>query len=315
METVALGATGIAVSRVAFGSDPIGGHGWGPVDDEAALGAIRQSIESGVTLFDSADCYGKGHSEELIGRAVRGIRHKVVLASKYGVRFANGKTYHDNRPEWLREALEASLRRLGTDYIDLYQLHWWDGKTPLDEIAAEMERAFKAGKIRAWGVTNVAIDPPFGGGLPPVSFSHEYSLARRDREAEILRTVANTGAAFLSWGSLGQGILTGKYDLSHAFAADDRRSRPVYVNFSEEGRGRNLRTVEALRAMQARYPGRSIAQMALRWILDRVPGSAVLVGSKHAAQAADNAGAMGWRLNDTDMSILNSVSAGEEMTA
>lgn len=315
METVLLGGSGIAASRVGFGSDPIGGHGWGPVDDEAALGAIRESIDNGVNLFDTADCYGKGHSEELIGQAVGGMRDKVVLASKYGVRFgADGKTYHDNRAEWLREALDGSLKRLGTDYIDLYQVHWWDKKTPLEVVAEEMARAQKAGKIRAWGVTNVAIDPP-PGGLPPVSFSYEYSLARRDHEPEILRTVANTGAAFLSWGSLGQGILTGKYDLSHTFAADDRRSRAVYVNFGEDGRARNLRVVEALREMQPRYPGRSVAQLALRWIMDRVPGSIVLVGSKRAQQAADNAAAMGWRINDADMAVLNSVSAGNEVAA
>jgi aryl-alcohol dehydrogenase-like predicted oxidoreductase len=311
METVALGATGIAVSRVAFGSDPIGGHGWGAVDDEAALDAIRRSIECGVTFFDTADCYGKGHSEELIGRAVRGIRDRIVVASKYGVRFADGGTYHDNSAEWLRQALDASLRRLRTDYIDLYQLHWWDGKTPLEEIAREMERAYKAGKIRAWGVTNMAIDPSFAGGLPPASFSYEYSLARREREPEILRTVERTGAAFLSWGSLGQGILTGKYGHGHAFAADDRRSRPAYVNFSDDGWARNLRTVEALRALQHRYPGRSIAQLALRWILDRVPGSIVLVGSKRAAQAADNASAMGWRLDVADLADLSAISSGE----
>ncbi len=309
METIRIGRSDLVASRVGFGGDPIGGHGWGEIDTNEALEAIASALDHGISLFDTADCYGLGQSETLIGRGLKGRRHAVTIATKFGVRVENGRTFYDNSPEWIAKALHASLRRLGTDCIDLYQLHYWDGQTPFSEIVPVLEEARKSGKIREWGVTNTPIASPGKRLNGAASFSYEYSLSRRHHEAEIMQTCSETGAAFLAWGSLGQGVLTGKYNLKHEFGADDRRSRPVYVNFSEEGRERNLRIVACLRTIQEKRPERSLAQIALRWILDRVPNSIVLVGVKRRAQAIDNAGAADWRLTAAELAQLDAVSS------
>lgn len=316
MDYLNLGGSPLTVSRLGFGCDPIGGHAWGEVDASEAVCAIHAAVDSGVTLFDTADCYGLGESERLLGKALRGRRDAVVIASKFGVRIGNdGRTSYDNSPAWLETALNASLQRLGTDRIELYQIHYWDGATPIGATFDQLERKRADGKIGYYAITNIDLAEHGIGAPPPglVSFSFEYSLANRRHEETISRMTARQGLTFLSWGSLGQGVLTGKYDRGHRPGDGDRRSRPRYGNFHGAKFDRNLDIVEVLRECGRRCGGRSPSQVAMRWILDRFDNAVVLAGIKSRAQLAENVGATGWRLDQRDFAALDRLSRADAL--
>jgi aryl-alcohol dehydrogenase-like predicted oxidoreductase len=266
-------------------------------------------LDLGVNLFDTADCYGLGQSEQRLGKALKG-KPQALVASKFGVRIgADGRTFYDNSPEWLDEALDASLLRLGRDHIDLYQVHYWDLRRPLRETFEQLEDKRRAGKIRWYGVSNCTPDMIGSGETPQalVSCSFEASLAERRWEAAFDAFDA-AGVTGLSWGSLGQGLLTGKYNNSKRPAEGDRRNRPTYPKFHGEALSRNLGVVEAIKALQSSYPGRSIGQIAVRWLLDRRPACAAIVGMKNPQQVGDNIGALGWRLAPDDVAHLDRLS-------
>lgn len=307
---VSLGAAKIAVSRVGFGGCPMGQHGWGATDEHDLIEAVRAAVDRGILLFDTADVYGQGTSERILGKALDSDRTRVIVATKFGVRLNNGTTKYDNSRNWMEQAVDASLTRLGTDYIDLYQLHYHDQVTPLDDVLETLERFRDRGKIRYYGLTNVGVPPVTSPYL--VSFSHEYSLANRAHEPVILDTIGVSGRTFFSWGSLGQGVLTGKYSRGSRFSAEDRRSRAVYVNFHGDRFEANLRIVEAAEQCLHRYPGRTISQLAIRWILDHVPNSVALVGMKNRRQVEDNCGALGWSLRGDDLAQLSATSMSPE---
>lgn len=308
-ETTALGRSGLEVCRIVFGTDALGGHGWGVFDEGASLAAISRAVDLGVTLFDTADCYGLGQSELRLGVALRD-KPRALIASKFGVRIdAAGRTFHDNSADWLDEALDASLRRLGRDHIDLYQIHYWDRRRPLRETLEQLEDKRRSGKIRWYGISNCTVDMIGEGDLPPalVSCTFEASLAERRWEAEF-DAFAAAGVTGLSWGSLGQGLLTGKYDTVNRPAEGDRRNRATYPKFHGEALMRNLRVVEALREVALNYPGKTIGQIAVRWLLDRSPNSAAIVGMKNSGQVEDNLGALGWSLTAADAATLDQLS-------
>lgn len=311
MEFTALKRPDLRVSRLGFGCCPMGGHGWGATDDAEMIAAVHEALDRDIRLFDTADIYGLGRSEQVLGRALGERRGRAVVASKFGVRrTAAGKTWYDTSPRWIVAALEASLERLNTDYLDLYQMHYWDGVTPLADVFDTLENLRAAGKIRYYGVSN--LDPrEAGAGVAPeglVSFSYEFSLAQRRFEPLIRELALDQGLGFLSWGSLGQGILAGRYDESSAFGEDDRRGSDRYVNFHGEKLKQNLRVVEALRKVQRAHPERTLAQLAIRWILDHLGLGVVLVGIKRPEQLRDNAGAFGWRLSAEEVALLDEVS-------
>lgn len=306
-DAVTLGSSGTLIPRLGFGGCPMGQHGWGATDEQQLVEAVRVAFDHGVRFFDTADVYGQGTSERILGKALGRDRDRAIVATKFGVRLKDGKTFYDNSPKWMEEALHGSLTRLGTDCVDLYQLHYADDVTPLDEVLATLERFKEAGKIRYYGLTNVTVPPDSSPNL--VSFSYEYSLSNRRHETTVLDTVATTSATFLSWGSLGQGVLTGKYSRDTQFDANDRRSRSTYVNFHGDRLAANLRIVEAVKDCLAGYPGRTISQLAIRWILDYVPRSVALVGMKNREQAENNCGALGWSLTAEDLGYLTRISA------
>ena len=309
MEYVRLGDR--QVSRFGFGGCPLGGHGWGDTDERNLIQAIDAAFDAGVTFYDTADVYGLGHSEALLGEVLKDRRDEVVFATKFGVRRDGNHTVYDNSPEWIREAAEGSLRRLKTDRIDLYQLHYWDERTPLEVVVETLQTLRAEGKIRAFGVTN--LDPRRLGGAVEglVSFSMEYNLLRQERMDEIRAMEAN-GLTFLSWGSLAQGALSGKYGSGTSFGAEDRRSREAYFAFHGEGLIRREAAVACLHEIAARYPGRSLAQLAVRWILDAHPASVTLVGMKSPKQVEDIGGAFGWHLHPDDFALLSKAGAASD---
>lgn len=309
MEYITLKNTDIRVSRLCMGGCPMGGYGWGRVSEEELISAVRRALDTGVTFFDTADTYGLGKSEETLARGLGGDRQRAVIATKFGVRVENGHTFYDNSPEYMKTALEASLKRLKTDCIDLYQIHYRDGKTPLEEVVSTLEEFKRAGKVRAFGLSNVSDFTrelePFAGVF--ASCQEEYSLACRKNEA-LLKTLADTlPVTPMTWGSLGQGVLTGKYDKTATFGSDDRRSREVYVNFHGAKLEKNLKTVEAMRPIAEKH-GVSVSAVAIRYILDNIRDSVVIAGVKRSAQLDANMEAFGWRLSEAELALLNGVS-------
>lgn len=309
MECITLKNTDLQVSRFCMGGCPMGGYGWGNVQEEELLAAIHAALENGVNFFDTADTYGLGQSERTLAKGLGSHRKDVVIETKFGVRVGGGKTVYDNSPEYIQEALEDSLRRLQTDYIDVYTIHYRDGKTPIGEVVDKLDALKKAGKIRHYGLSNIHADGleelrPYAGRF--VCCQDEFSLACRKYEAELRRVQTELAVTPMTWGSLGQGILTGKYDKNAAFGADDRRSRDIYVNFHGEKLEQNLKIVETLKEIAAAHE-KPVAACAIRWILDTLPESVVLAGVKRPSQLETNLAAMGWHLSPSELAALDKV--------
>lgn len=310
MEYLTLKNSDLYVSRLCMGGCPMGGYGWGNVQEQELLDAVSAALDAGINFFDTADTYGLGQSERTLGKALGSRRDQAVIATKFGVRVENGHTFYDNSPQWITAACEGSLQRLGSDHIDLYQVHYRDRKTPISAVLEALERLREQGKIRYFGLSNIHRE-----NLPEltawagkfVSFQDEYSLVCRKNEEDMIALAQDLSMTPLTWGSLGQGILTGKYGASAAFGKDDRRSREIYVNFHGEKLVKNLQIVEAMRPIAAAH-GKSVSAVAIRFILDHLPGSVVLCGAKRPAQILGNAEGLGWNLTDAELSCLDSIS-------
>lgn len=311
MEYVTLKNSDLKVSRICMGGCPMGGYGWGNVQENELVDAVHAALDRGITFFDTADTYGLGQSEITLGKALSIHRKNVVVASKFGVRVGNGKTVYDNSPEWIREALHGSLERLGTDYIDLYQIHYRDDHTPISAVVETLEDLQKQGYIRCFGLSNIHQKDlrelqPYVGKF--VSFQDEYSLACRKNESDMLILADQLQLTLLTWGSLGQGILTGKYDKNTVFDSNDRRSRDIYVNFHGQKLLKNLEIVEVLKKIAERHE-KSVASVAIRFILDYLPDSVVLCGAKRPSQIIGNAEAADWSLSRDEIEMLEKISA------
>jgi myo-inositol catabolism protein IolS len=308
--TTHLGSSSLEVQRLAFGCEQLGGHDWGDVDIAAIERAIDVAVSHGAMLFDTADCYGLGESERRLGRALRAHRDRALIATKFGVRFSDsGAIFYDSRAEWIDHALHASLQRLGTEVIDLYQMHYWDGSTPLAAVFDHLEVLRDQGKIRWYGLTN-HLPQHFDASAYPglVSVSLEYSLVHREHE-HAARALAHRGLSFLSYGCLGQGVLSGKYGDEHRFPANDRRSRSSYVNFHGDRYQRNLLIVKAMQHW-ARQLDASTPQIALAWIFQRIPGSIALVGIKQPRHMSEALCALTLELPPAAVAELDVVSSG-----
>lgn len=311
MEYITLKHTNLRVSRFCMGGCPMGGYGWGNVQEEELIAAVHAALDAGVTFFDTADTYGLGQSEKTLAKGLGSHRQEVVIESKFGVRVGGGQTVYDNSPAYIRQALEASLQRLGTDYIDVYLIHYRDGKTPIGDVVATLEALKAEGKIRYYGLSNIHGDGlqellPYRGSF--ACCQDEFSLACRRNEADLRTVQRELDVTPMTWGSLGQGILTGKYTRENVrFGADDRRSREIYVNFHGEKLEQNLRIVDVLRTIAAAH-GKSVPACAIRYILDAIPDSVVLAGVKRPAQLTSNLEAMDWHLSAAEQRELDEVS-------
>lgn len=293
-----------------MGGCPMGQYGWGAVQEEELLSAVSEAVENGINFFDTADTYGLGTSEKTLAKALGSRKNDVVIADKFGVRVENGYTFYDNSPEWIEKALAGSLQRLGRDYIDLYQIHYRDNETPIESVVEALERLKEKGHIRYYGLSNIHEDDlgelkKYKGCF--VSFQDEYSLACRKNEADIFKAQEQLNITPMTWGSLGQGILTGKYSKGSVFGNDDRRSRDIYVNFHGEKLEKNLQIVENMKPIAANH-GKTPAAAAIRFILDYIPDSVVLCGAKNPGQIRANAEAADWKLEPEELELLDKIS-------
>ena len=310
MEYITLKNSDLHVSRLCMGGCPMGRYGWGDVQEQELIDAVHVAIENGITIFDTADTYGLGQSEITLGKALGAKRKDVVIADKFGVRVGDGKTVYDNSPNYIRTALENSLKRLGTDYIDLYQVHYRDVFTPLFVVIETLEKLKEEGKIRYYGLSNIHESDyeeirPFSGKI--VSVQDEYSLACRKNENDLKTLSKDFQITPFTWGSLGQGVLTGKYDKNTTFGLDDRRSREIYVNFHGDKLLKNLEIVEILKPIAEKH-NKPISAVAIRFILDWLKDSVVLVGAKRPSQILGNIESMDWKLSDEELKNLDEVS-------
>lgn len=312
MEYVVLKNSDLRVSRFCMGGCPMGGYGWGNVQEQELIDAVHTALDNGVNFFDTAETYGLGQSEITLGKALGYRRKDVIISDKFGVHAKAGQpTYYDNSRDYIIEACEGSLKRLNTDYIDVYTVHYRDGKTPFADVVDTLEYLKKQGKIRYFALSNIGKEDErelreLKGKF--VSFQDEYSLACRKNEKTMIELSENYSLTPLTWGSLGQGILTGKYNLENAnFGADDRRSRDIYVNFHGDKFKKNLEIVEVMRDIAASH-NTSISSVAIRFILDNLKESVVLAGVKRPEQLLGNIEAFGWNLTEKELKILDEVS-------
>ena len=312
MQKITIKKTDLTVSSLCMGGCPLGGYGWGDVQRNDLINAVKTAVDNGINFFDTADTYGLGESERTLAEALGASSKDVVITTKFGVRVENGKTTYDNSREYIFKAVEGSLKRLGRDYIDLYQVHYRDGITPLSDVAESLELLKQQGKIRYYGLSNIhgqdaAELKSFGESNPFVSFQDEYSLACRKNEKEMFCFRDEYEMTPFTWGSLGQGILSGKYDKNCKFEANDRRSRDIYVNFHGEKLLKNLEIVEVMKEIAAEQ-GRSVSSIAIRWILDYLKDSVVIVGAKSPNQILQNIEALDWMLTPEQIDKLEKIS-------
>jgi len=279
---------------------------YGPTDEAEAIATIHRSIELGITLLDTADMYGPFTNEELVGRAIRGRRAEVVLATKCGiVRDPERRTIRalNGRPDYIRQACDASLRRLGVDHVDLYQLHRVDPNVPIEESVGAMAELVRAGKTRAIGLSEAGPNTLRRAAKvhPIASLQTEYSLLTRDAETEVLPTCRELGVGFLAYSPLGRGLLTGRYRKRADFSPDDYRH--YSPRFAEGAFERNVALVERA-AELARRKGCTVAQLALAWLLAQGPEVVPIPGTKSRTRLEENAGALGVTLSRAELAEL-----------
>lgn len=279
--------------------------GW-RIDADGTAAVVSAAIEAGINFFDTADIYGGGQSEEYLGRALKGRRDKVLIATKFGMKMADGK--QGAQPAYIRQAAEDSLRRLGTDHIDLYQIHKPDTSTPIADTLGALNELVKAGKVREIGCSNFsAAQLREASGVQGVahfvSVQNNYSLFHREPEAEVLPECQHLGMAFLPYFPLANGLLTGKYRPGQPFPKSSRAEDGFGPKvFTEE----NLALAEQLRGF-AESRGHTLLELAMAWLASKSAIASVIAGAKTPEQVKANAAAVAWRLTDADLAAVNSI--------
>jgi aryl-alcohol dehydrogenase-like predicted oxidoreductase len=298
-----LGKTGIKVSAVAIGTWAMGGDWWGSIDDGECIAAIQAGLDAGINIIDTAPAYGWGYAERLVGKAIKGRpRDRIVLATKCGL--------HENAPRDMSRAgiikeVDVSLQNLGTDYIDIYQIHWPDGKTSVEEAMGAMLELKQKGKVKAVGVSNfdVALMKECLAAGRLDSLQPPYSLLQREIEGEILPFCRENHIGLLSYGSLGAGMLTGKYSTPPKVEGAERRAT-FYPFFKEPLFGKALKLVGALKEI-AGGRGKPVSHVAINWVSQQPGMTCALVGCKNPAQAKENAAAGDWDLSGDELAGID----------
>lgn len=307
MEMRQLGRVGPEVSAIGLGCMPMSGV-YGTTSDEDGIAAIHRALELGITLLDTADVYGAGHNEELVGRAIRDRREQVVLATKFGnLRNAQGQFAGiSGRPEYVRDACEASLRRLGVDHIDLYQQHRVDPDTPIEETVGAMAELVAEGKVRYLGLSEaLAPDLHRAAAVHPISsLQSEYSLLERTVENEILDTCEELGIGFLPFSPLVRGLLGGSLPADRALDDGDTRAGDRFPRVGPTHRAANARLARVVSEIADAHRS-TPSRVALAWLLSRRPWIVPIPGTKRVAYVQDNAGAPQLTLTGDDLERLD----------
>jgi aryl-alcohol dehydrogenase-like predicted oxidoreductase len=295
--------TPLNVSRVALGTWAMGGWMWGGTDQRESVATIQAALVQGINLIDTAPVYGFGVSEEIVGSAVRGMRSQVVIATKVGVEWHGGRVYRNAGRARIMQEVDDSLRRLQTDYIDIYQVHWPDPLVPIEETAEAMLTLYEQGKIRAIGVSNFSIAQMerFRQVSPLHVMQPPYNLFERAIEADILPYCRDNAIFTLGYGALCRGLLSGRMSADTIFGGDDLRR--IDPKFQAPRFAQYLNAVRRLDELaQSRFK-RRVIHLAVRWMLDKGIGVA-LWGGRHPDQVKAALGVAGWSLNQADRDLI-----------
>ncbi len=302
-----LGNSSLQVTELILGTWAIGGTMWSAYDEKSAIEAIETAIDCGINTIDTAPAYGGGHAEELIGSIVKGKRDSIIIATKCGLNI-EGRYEKNLSPEFIRHDLEMSLKRLQTDYVDLYQIHWPVSDVPIEESMAELIKLKEDGKIRHIGVCNFSgkelKDAISCGDV--VSYQPNYSLLERDIESDQMKVCVEHGLGMISYGSLGAGMLTGKYRELPVFPRSDARYF-FYRFFKKEYWPKVKEVVNTLRSI-ADKRGTRPGHVAIAWILSRPAVSGAIFGARSADQVRDNLGGASLVLSGDEIAVLEKVS-------
>lgn len=303
--------SGIEVSRVGLGTWAIGGTEWGAVAEVDAIATCLSAIERGINLIDTAPIYGRGRAEEIICKAMRayGRRDAFYVATKAGLEWNERGVFANSTSARLRREIEDSLRRLGTDFIDLYQVHWPDTRVPVAEVAGVLADFQREGKVRALGVSNfsVAQMEEFRNVTPLASDQPPYNIFEREIDQEILPWCDANRIAVLTYSSLCRSLLGGRVHRGMIF--DNREIRAIDPKFQEPRFSQYITAVEQLTKIARERYGKSVVQLAVRWVLDRPGVSVALWGAKRPDQLDSVAGVMGWRLDEQVMAEIDRIVA------
>ncbi|WP_318215931.1 aldo/keto reductase [Streptomyces sp. SCL15-6] len=320
MEYRRLGESGLMVPALSFGAGTFGGRGelfgaWGDTDEAQARRLVDICLEAGVTMFDTADVYSGGASEEVLGAAVKGRRDQVILSTKAGLPTGDGPADGGTSRARLIKAVDGALRRLGTDYIDLFQLHAYDARTPVHEVLSTLDDLVRAGKLRYTGVSNFSgwqlmkslADADRHGYQRYAAHQVYYSLVGRDYEWELMPLGLDQGVGAVVWSPLGWGRLTGRIRRGRPLPAGSRLHATADYGPPVED-DHLYRVVDALDAV-AEETGRTVPQIAINWLLRRPTVSSVLIGARNEEQLRQNLGAVGWSLTEDQVARLDAASA------
>jgi aryl-alcohol dehydrogenase-like predicted oxidoreductase len=296
---------------VGLGTWAIGGewqYGWGPQDDDDSTAAIHRALDLGMNWIDTAPAYGLGHSEEIVGRAIAGVRDEVFVATKCGLVWHEGETsvYGRLTAESVRREAEDSLRRLGVDVIDLYQIHWPNPDAQIEEGWSAIADLIREGKVRYGGVSNFSVAQleriqPIH---PVASLQPPYNMLRRGIEEDVLSYCAENGIGVIVYSPMQSGLLTGKYDRARIEELPDGDWRKRSSYFTEPQLSANLELVEGLQAIAERN-GRTLPQLAIAWTLRRQEVTAAIVGARRPSQIEETARAADWQISDEDLAEID----------
>ncbi len=308
MEFTKISDTGVKASRICLGTWAIGGWMWGGTEEEESIAAIHEALDRGITTIDTAPAYGFGRSEEIVGKAVAryGHREKVIIATKVGLEWQNEKPRRNASRERILKEIDDSLKRLQTDYIDIYQVHWPDPLVPIEETAEAMHELYGQGKIKAIGVSNFSTVQMsrFRDAAPLHVCQPPYNLFERDIEQEIAPYCKEHKITMLTYGALCRGLLSGKMTRDTAFKGDDLRK--IDPKFKEPRFGQYLKAVELLDQFAQRIYGKRVVHLAIRWILDQ--GVAIAIwGARRPDQLEALDHVFGWSLDDQAKQAIDAV--------
>jgi len=320
MRTRRLGKTDLELTTVGLGTWAIGGGGWqyawGSQDDDESVAAIRRAVDLGINWVDTAPVYGCGHSEEVVGRALAGMKDRPVIATKCGINWdSEGRTGRDLRGPSIRAECEASLARLGVERIDLYQIHWPNPEEQIEEAWAEIARLVEEGKVRCAGVSNFSpgqlerIRPI----MPPASLQPPYSMIRRDTETDLLPYCAQHGMGVVCYSPMQKGLLTGRWTAERVGALDDDDHRRGDPDFDGARFETNMALARGL-AEVASTSGHTSAQLAIAWVLRRSEVTAAIVGARRPEQIAETAAAGDWELGAGEIEAVEKLLAERDET-
>ena len=315
MENRPFGRTGLQVGVIGYGCWEIGG-GYGDIEASEFERAVGRALDLGINCFDSAEGYGMGASERALGRALGRRRDEAIVVTKFGMNYRDKPNLRDSSRERVIASIDKSLKNLGTDYVDVYLVHWPDRLTPFEETMSALDDVVRDGKVRAVGLSNFTLEEIEAcmkvRRVDVVQYG--WNMFDRRMQTEILPYCEHHGIGFMAYGSLAFGLLTGTFTEDHDFGAADWRARQGNMGaikmfgalFGPEKFKDNVRAVEELKGIAAHYD-KSLPQLALRWAISHPAVSTALVGCRNIAEVEDNVGAVGWTLSDANLAEIDAI--------